>query len=180
MSGDSSAKKEIDGAADATAESGGVEPQMEPLFKALKENENATLSFAGGFRDKVRILFEHFDVDGDGRLRYNELAALQIATNDSGDDESSKLSKEMYVMACQSLNCHPDQGLSLEAIKFTYAAEGADIDADYEKVFDKDGKPRKVVVLLPTKKEETKEPKNKNDNDDDKVYEVGANGVDIS
>eukprot|EP00536_Pseudo-nitzschia_multiseries_P019197 jgi/Psemu1/59439/gm1.59439_g len=179
MSEDSSAQKKPDVAADAISGNGEGEPQMKPLFEALKENDNATLSFAEGFRDKVRILFEHFDVDGDGRLRYNELAALQIATSNSADDDNSKLSKEMYVMACQSLNCHPDQGLSLEALKFTYAADGADIDADYDKVFDKEGRPRKVVVLIPTKKEETKET-NKNDNDEDKVYEIGSNGVDIS
>ena len=83
------------------------------------------LNFAEGFRDKVRILFEHFDHDKDGRLRYQELAALQTATNDA---ESDRLTKEMYVMACQSLNCHPDEGLSLEALKFTYAADGASID----------------------------------------------------
>lgn len=82
----------------------------------------------------------------------------------------------MYVMACQSLNCHPDQGLSLEALKFTYAADGADIDADYDKVFDKDGKPRKVVVFVP-KKQRQEESKTESG---DTVYEVGADGFDIS
>jgi len=158
--------------------SDGKEQQLKPLFEALKENDNAMLSFAEGFRDKVKILFEHFDHDKDGKLKYDELAALQTATSDDGY-EGERLSKEMYVMACQSLNCHPDQGLSLEALKFTYAADGADIDADYDKVFDKDGKPRKVVVKidLPSKakKEETK------NEDDEKVYEMGSNGViDIS
>mmetsp|Transcript_15411 Transcript_15411/g.38836 ORF Transcript_15411/g.38836 Transcript_15411/m.38836 type:complete len:170 (-) Transcript_15411:379-888(-) len=148
--------------------------QLKPLFEALKENDNAMLSFADGFRDKVKILFEHFDHDKDGRLKYDELAALQTATSDEGYD-GERLSKEMYVMACQSLNCHPDQGLSLEALKFTYAADGADIDKDFDKVFDKDGKPRKMVVKidLPTTKKESK--------DEEKVYEVGSNGVvDIS
>ena len=154
------------------------EQTLKPLFEALKENDNAMLSFAEGFRDKVKILFEHFDHDKDGKLKYDELAALQTATSDDGYD-GERLSKEMYVMACQSLNCHPDQGLSLEALKFTYAADGADIDKDYDKVFDKDGKPRKVVVKidLPTKekKEESKE------QDEGKVYEMGSNGViDIS
>lgn len=200
MSEDSGTKEnESDGGpvADATATAAtsknGEEGQhMKPLFEALKENSNATISFAEGFRDKVRILFEHFDVDGDGRLRYNELAALQVATNsssnnsDDDDGDNPMLSKEMYVMACQSLNCHPDQGLSLESLKFTYAADGADIDADYEKVFDEEGRPRKVVVLLPTtssskatNNNKKKEDDNNNDNGE-KIYEVGANGVDIS
>ena len=177
----------------ATSENGKEEEQdqqMKPLFETLKENSNAAISFAEGFRDKVRILFEHFDVDGDGRLRYNELAALQIATNSSNNnsndsnDDNPMLSKEMYVMACQSLNCHPDQGLSLESLKFTYAADGADIDADYEKVFDKEGRPRKVVVLLPTSSSSTSATNKKNKKDDndngEKIYEIGANGVDIS
>ena len=152
------------------------EQTLKPLFEALKENDSAMLSFAEGFRDKVKILFEHFDHDKDGKLKYDELAALQTATSDDGY-EGERLSKEMYVMACQSLNCHPDQGLSLEALKFTYAADGSDIDADYDKVFDKDGKPRKVVVKIDLPSKEKKE-ESKNE---DKVYEMGSNGViDIS
>ena len=155
--------------------------QMKPLFETLKENDNAMLSFAEGFRDKVKVLFEHFDHDKDGRLKYDELAALQTATSEEGYD-GERLSKEMYVMACQSLNCHPDEGLSLEALKFTYAAEGSDIDADYDRVFDKDGKARKVVVKidLPLKAKEEEEEASKQD-DTDKVYEIESNGmVDIS
>lgn len=168
MSEDDPTAKNTDAADDVPKE------HLKPLFEALKENDNAMLSFAEGFRDKVKVLFEHFDHDKDGRLKYDELAALQTATSDEGYD-GERLSKEMYVMACQSLNCHPDQGLSLEALKFTYAADGADIEKDFDKVFDKDGKPRKLVVKidLPTKKEKSK--------DEEKVYEVGSNGVvDIS
>ena len=168
MSEDDPTAKNIDATDDVPKE------QLKPLFEALKENDNAMLSFADGFRDKVKVLFEHFDHDKDGRLKYDELAALQTATSDDGYD-GERLSKEMYVMACQSLNCHPDQGLNLEALKFTYAADGADIDKDFGKVFDKNGKPRKLVVKidLPTKKEESK--------DEERVFEVGSNGVvDIS
>jgi len=155
--------------------------QLKPLFEALKENDNAMLSFAEGFRDKVKILFEHFDHDQDGFLKYDELAALQTAT---AGYETDRLSKEMYVMACQSLNCHPDSGLSLEALKFTYAADGADIDADYDKVFDPDGKPRKVVVKvnLPAEKASKGSSKEKSKEEkEEKVYEIESNGVvDIS
>lgn len=83
MSEDTTPRNPTNGDAGAEEE----QPAMKPLFDALKENDNAVLSFAGEFRDKVRVLFEHFDVDGDGRLRYDELAALQIATNDSKDGE---------------------------------------------------------------------------------------------
>jgi len=173
--------------ADATdaGDDSGPKEQLKPLFEALKESDNAMLSFAEGFRDKVKILFEHFDNDTDGRLKYDELAALQTATADDGYN-SDRLSKEMYVMACQSLNCHPDEGLSLEALKFTYAADGSDIDADYDKVFDKDGKARKMVIKveLPTqkkKKSTQKGGKSATSKEEDKVYEIESNGVvDIS
>jgi len=112
--------------ADATdaGDDSGPKEQLKPLFEALKESDNAMLSFAEGFRDKVKILFEHFDNDTDGRLKYDELAALQTATADDGYN-SDRLSKEMYVVACQSLNCYPNEDLSLEALKFTYAADGS-------------------------------------------------------
>mmetsp|Transcript_35940 Transcript_35940/g.38926 ORF Transcript_35940/g.38926 Transcript_35940/m.38926 type:complete len:185 (+) Transcript_35940:71-625(+) len=145
---------------------------MKPLFETLKDDDNAMLSFADGFRDKVKILFEKFDVDEDGYLNYEELAALQQATSDGGDNE---LSKKMYVMVCQSLNCHPDNGLSLGGLKFTYASEGADIDIDYDKVFHKKEKKKRSK-----KKKKKKKPVEKDNDDDDKIYEVGVNGVDIS
>lgn len=155
--------------------------QLKPLFEALKEDDSAMLSFAESFRDKVKILFEHFDHDQDGFLKYDELAALQTAT--AGYD-TDRLSKEMYVMACQNLNCHPDTGLSLEALKFTYAADGADVDADYDKVFDPDGKPRKVVVKvnLPAEKASKGPSKERSkEENEEKVYEIESNGVvDIS
>ena len=162
-------KRTDDGPEDST-------PVLKPLFEALKENDDAVLSFADGFRDKVRALFEHFDHDHDGRLRFQELSALQSATtnNTDGDGSPPPLSEEMYVMACQSLNCHPDEGLRLEALKFTYAADGnSSIDEDYARVFDAEtGKPRKVVVRVDVDAD--------NDNGD-RVYEIGSNGVvDIS
>lgn len=174
----------IDSDSDAKDPSKNESPKLKPLFEALKENDNAMLSFADGFRDKVKILFEHFDHDQDGRLKYDELAALQTATSEEGYD-GERLSKEMYVMACQSLNCHPDDGLSLEALKFTYAADGAgaDIDSDYGKVFDKDGNARKMVVMVrvPTKKQSGAGGESKADESGDTVYEIESNGVvDIS
>ena len=60
--------------------------------------------------------------------------------------------------------------VSLEALKFTYASEGADIEKDFEKVFGKEGESKKEKA---SKDEKPKE-------DEDVVYEVGADGVDIS
>jgi hypothetical protein len=78
-------------------------------------------SLAEGFRDKTRCLHEHFDKDGDGHLKLTELAALQKAT------EGVILTEEMYLMACRALDCHPSNGISLDALKLTYASDGADI-----------------------------------------------------
>ena len=149
---------------------GGGETVMKGLFETLKEDDStAMLSFADGFRDKVKILFEKFDIDQDGRLKHDELASLQRVTS----PEEESLTKKMYLMVCQSLACHPDQGISLEALKFTYASDGADIDIDYDKVFNNNGNGNG------DKKKNTKKDK-KDDDDEDKIYEVGTNGVDIS
>ena len=146
----------------------GGETVMKGLFETLKEDDSkAMLSFADGFRDKVKILFEKFDIDQDGRLNHDELASLQRVTS----PEEESLTKKMYLMVCQSLACHPDQGISLEALKFTYASDGADIDIDYDKVFNNNNNGNK--------KKNTKKDK-KDDDDEDKIYEVGTNGVDIS
>ena len=148
----------------------GGETVMKGLFETLKEDDSkAMLSFADGFRDKVKILFEKFDIDQDGRLNHDELASLQRVTS----PEEEPLTKKMYLMVCQSLACHPDQGISLEALKFTYASDGADIDIDYDKVFNNNGNENG------NKKKNTKKDK-KDDDDEDKIYEVGTNGVDIS
>mmetsp|Transcript_4029 Transcript_4029/g.5292 ORF Transcript_4029/g.5292 Transcript_4029/m.5292 type:complete len:135 (-) Transcript_4029:375-779(-) len=124
---------------------------MTALFQNDKDDEEA----AGCFRDKIRCLHEHFDKDEDGYLKLSELAALQKAT------EGVILTEEMYLMACSALNCPPSTGISLNALKLTYASDGADFEKDYYKVF--------------PKKEEKKEEK-----EEDRIYEVGDDGVDIS
>ena len=105
----------------------------------------------------VQALHEHFDADRDGFLNFAELAALQVAT--SGET----LSADNYVMVCRTLQCLPQQGISLTALRLTYASDGTDAQDDYTKVF---GKSAQDV-------------KSKNDHTDD-IYEVGADGVDIS
>ena len=94
------------------------------VVKALFEDDSN--DFAEGFRDRVRILHEHFDADNDGLLSFAELSSLQKAT------AGVKLSEENYIMACRALDCHPSRGISLDALKLTYASEGADLGKDYE------------------------------------------------
>mmetsp|Transcript_7739 Transcript_7739/g.16566 ORF Transcript_7739/g.16566 Transcript_7739/m.16566 type:complete len:134 (+) Transcript_7739:288-689(+) len=124
-----------------------------PLF----QNPSETFDF----RDKLVQLFERFDRDKDNYLNYPELKSLQYQT--SGAD----MTIEQYKHVCIMLDCHPDRGVSVEALRLTYKAEGTDLDGDYEKVFGKDTE-KKVL-----KKEAKKEVQ-------DEVLEVGEDGVDIS
>jgi hypothetical protein len=87
------------------------------IFSPADEDTD-TAQNAEWFRDKVRTLFEHFDTDQDDHLKFVELAALQKAT------AGTMLTEEMYMMACRALDCLPSKGLSLDAIKLTYAAGG--------------------------------------------------------
>ena len=91
------------------------ERDLSPLFS------NEDESTAESFRDKVRCLHEHFDKDEDGHLCFSELAALQKAT------EGVILSEEMYLMACRTLTCDTGKGLTLGALKVTYASDGANV-----------------------------------------------------
>lgn len=140
-------------------------PMLKPLFSSgpdcdsddgdgdEEEEEDSPTTFADGFRDKVRALFERFDVDQDGHLNYPELRELQRATTngegnngggESNGTDDDGLSEEMYLMACRTLDCSPSQGLTLEALRFTYAAEASSgvendnsvvVDRDYNAVF---------------------------------------------
>jgi len=86
-------------------------------------------SFAMEFMDKVRLIHEHFDRDNDGFLNFEELSSLQLITSGAEMDGTS------FGMVCQMLGCKPSQGLGIDALKLTYAAQGASVDEDYEKVF---------------------------------------------
>ncbi len=93
-----------------------VENDITPLFSTCTEDDSGEW-----FRDKVRAVFEHFDGDQDQHLKFAELAALQNATS------GTMLTEDMYVMACRALDCTPNNGISLDALKLTYGAEGSDI-----------------------------------------------------
>ena len=117
-------------------------------------------SFAEEMRDKIAALHSHFDRDDDGFLRYEELCQLQLVT--SGAD----MSPNQYRHVCTMLECDPGRGLTLDALRLTYAADGTSADSDYAKVFGAGGVPRKH--------------EEKTDEGEDGVLEVGENGVDIS
>jgi hypothetical protein len=138
---------------------------------AGQEEQSATKVGGAIFQDgttfdmksQVVAIHEHFDADGDGFLNYKELSSLQLIT--SGAD----MTPEQYKHVCTMLDCHPDKGLSLDALRLTYAAEGTNVEDDFKKVFPK-GK-------VPAKKSGAKAMK---DDSEDDVIEVGDGGVDIS
>jgi hypothetical protein len=131
-------------------------PNLQALFQGGNDD------FAEEFRDRVGAIHEHFDRDNDGHLNFQELAALQRQT--SGSD----LDADQYVMVCKAMGCHPNKGISVQSLRLTYAADGTDLEEDYFKVFpDRKKKTKKVV-------------KRKEEKEEDKVYEIGPDGVDIS
>jgi hypothetical protein len=97
----------------------GKDKEVLTTMKAVFD-ESGT-SFAEEFTDKVRGLHEHFDLNKDGFLNFEELRSLQLMT--SGED----MKPEHYEMACRALDCHPSKGLSLDALRLTYAADGTNI-----------------------------------------------------
>ena len=84
---------------------------------------------------KVMALHYHFDADRDGYLSYNELQSLQHITS------GAAMSVHEYTMICHALGCEPRRGITLDALRVTYAsaAQGEDgdanIDLDYDNVF---------------------------------------------
>ena len=119
---------------DETAESNGTTTSSGSNASAGPRSMSALFEDGTAFdmKDKVSAIHSHFDRDKDGHLNYSELRSLQLVT--SGAD----MTTEQYKQVCAALNCHVDRGLCLNALKFTYAAEGADVDEDFRKVFPPD------------------------------------------
>lgn len=86
---------------------------------ALFEGDGICL--AEGFKDKVAALHSHFDRDNDGYLNHSELRGLQLIT--SGND----MHQGHYVMVCKSIGCDPRNGVSIDALRLVYAADGTSI-----------------------------------------------------
>ena len=66
------------------------------------------------------------------------------------------MSRQQFAMVCNGLGCSPVQGLNMDSLRIVYAAQGSDVDGDYEKIFKKQEKV------------------------DDGIIEVVEGGVDIS
>ena len=209
-------------------------------FQAIFEDENE--EYAEAFRDKVLAIHEHFDTDKDGYLHFEELSKLQVATSGTG------LDGDQYVMVCRALECRPNKGIPVEALRLTYAADGTNvgtsltervlsnpkrkgsriyvwsccigvlsavlislslslshthtfisiliapsivqpIDEDYDKIFgkskDENNAPTSTKTTPATKSEKvsvkgTKQSEPKPEPEEEKVYEAGADGFDIS
>ena len=88
---------------------------------AGQEEQSATKVGGAIFQDgttfdmksQVVAIHEHFDADGDGLLNYKELSSLQLITS------SADMTPEQYKHVCTMLDCHPDKGLSLNALRLT-------------------------------------------------------------
>lgn len=98
---------------------------------------------------KIQEIHSKFDVDKDGFLNHTELSALQEVT--SGE----AMSRKKYKTICNTSDCKPAQGLTLNALVDIYAVAGYDaIDTDFDKVF---GITRKEKPAATEKLEEVKE-----------------------
>eukprot|EP00593_Proboscia_inermis_P016593 CAMPEP_0171306424 /NCGR_PEP_ID=MMETSP0816-20121228/16436_1 /TAXON_ID=420281 /ORGANISM="Proboscia inermis, Strain CCAP1064/1" /LENGTH=138 /DNA_ID=CAMNT_0011787991 /DNA_START=13 /DNA_END=429 /DNA_ORIENTATION=- len=132
---------------------------------------------AAAASEKVRQIHSNFDSDNDNFLNLEELSALQFETS------GNTLDKDQYVMVCRALGCHPGRGISLEALKLTYAAEGTDVNADYEKVFSERSGDNSISKAKKSKTTIISSMSSNTDGNDvgeEDVLEVGENGVDIS
>ena len=99
---------------------------------------NPTTALSADQEQKVMALHYHFDADRDGYLSYHELQNLQQTTS------GAAMSVHEYTMICHALNCEPREGISLDALRVTYASvqgEGgeANLDMDYDNVFGRGG-----------------------------------------
>ena len=117
-------------------------------------------SFADGFCDKAAAIHEYFDKDKDEHLNFTEIANLQLVTS------GTVMTEVQYVMVCRTLQCHPSMGLNLDMLRLTYASDGADVDADYEKIFHISSSENSMSGGTTNGK--------------DLVYEAGKEGFDIS
>lgn len=81
----------------------------------------------------AQLIFEEFDVDGDGYHSLDESRALARVLTDSDVSESD------FAALCEDLGANPAEGLSLKQFSniYTDSSFGANAMQDYEKVFGK-------------------------------------------
>lgn len=137
--------------------------------------------------DLVKELFEYFDKDKNGFLSFVEVATLQQVTS------GVKMTTDQYALACKTLECHPKMGLSLKALRWTYAAEGSNVGeltVMQKSIFvgriSKHVLTRLCVARFPiliTEEDYEKvfgKPPPKKQSKKDRIYEVTEEGFDVS
>ena len=97
-----------------------------------------TTALSADQEQKVLALHYHFDADRDGFLSYPELQSLQQTTS------GAAMSVQEYTMICHALQCDPRKGISLDALRVTYASVQAEdgeanLDLDYDTIFGRGG-----------------------------------------
>ncbi|XP_020575732.1 uncharacterized TPR repeat-containing protein At2g32450-like [Phalaenopsis equestris] len=88
-------------------------------------------------RQKVRSIFERFDLNGDGGLDRSELAALVAAVNPAlhfTGDQISSIVDVVFRSYCD-FNADSSSGLSLDGLCQTYADGAGDLDRDFAALF---------------------------------------------
>lgn len=81
---------------------------------------------------KIQRIFEKFDVNGDGRLSKNEMAALVVAVNPRvrfSDDQISSILDEVFKTYSEFIE--PEEGLSLDGLRRTYNDGAGDVNRDF-------------------------------------------------
>ena len=126
-----------------------------------------TVCLADGFLDKVAAIHEHFDMDQDGHLNFNEISRLQYVTS------GAVMTEDQYIMVCRTLQCHPTMGVSLDMLRLTYASDGADLDSDYDKVF-------ATTAVVPSGCTGVVVEQVDRSTQEEQIYEAGADGFDVS
>mmetsp|Transcript_2032 Transcript_2032/g.2768 ORF Transcript_2032/g.2768 Transcript_2032/m.2768 type:complete len:114 (-) Transcript_2032:47-388(-) len=109
-----------------------------------------------------------------GELQRCTTTTESSSSTTESTESSSSLDGDQYVMVCRCLGCHPNRGISVEALRLTYASDGTDLEKDYATVFPE----RKRVDTTNDGETNNKNETNVKD-DDEKVYEIGQDGYEI-
>lgn len=87
----------------------------------------------GGRADKVRIIFDQFDTNGDGGLNRQEMASLVVAVNPRvkfSDEQISAILDEVFKTYSEFIDSN--KGLTYEGLLRTYDDGAGDVDRDFD------------------------------------------------
>lgn len=83
--------------------------------------------------EKVKRIFHAFDVNRDGGLNRDEMAAMVVSLNPRvkfSDDQLNAISNEVFLTYAQFI--HSEKGLTLEGLLLTYDDGAGDVDRDFD------------------------------------------------